>query len=401
MANERSDVSICVKYLVFFFNVFFWVIGGLMIAVGLYARLEKTAYQEFFSDILTDPAFALIIVGCVMFILGFSGCIGALRENICLLKFFSVFLAIIFFLQLSLAVAAFVFQDKMEQVIVDKLRVAIKNYRDNYDLQNLIDGVQTEFKCCGGRTINDWDQNIYFNCSSPGSESCGVPFSCCKEDTINRQCGYKIRKKGVSSSDRSSKIYTKGCVDSVKDWFKENLIIIGGVAVGVALLQGKSRAISKTHSRYHFENLGMLWLGMMKNLFCGLGYLWLGIPVVWDTCGLGYLWLGIPVAWDTCGLGYLWLGIPVAWDACGLGCLWLGIPMVWDTCGLGYLWLGIPVAWDTCGDTWGIPVAWDTCGLGYLWLGGYLWIMGICFANSLMSDIKMQKKRWNRDYPSH
>jgi len=65
------------------------VIGGLMIAIGLYARLEKTAYQEFFSDILTDPAFALIIVGCVMFILGFSGCIGALRENICLLKFVS------------------------------------------------------------------------------------------------------------------------------------------------------------------------------------------------------------------------------------------------------------------------------------------------------------------------
>ena len=60
-----------------------------MISIGLYARFEKTAYQEFFSDILTDPAFALIIVGCVMFILGFSGCIGALRENICLLKFVS------------------------------------------------------------------------------------------------------------------------------------------------------------------------------------------------------------------------------------------------------------------------------------------------------------------------
>ncbi|XP_031567261.1 tetraspanin-17-like [Actinia tenebrosa] len=236
MPRERSEVSLCVKYLLFFFNVFFWLIGGLMISIGLYARFEKTAYQEFFSDVLTDPAFALIIVGAIMFILGFSGCIGALRENICLLKFFSIFLAIIFFLQLSLGVAAFVFQDKVEEVIVDKLQVAIKKYRDNYDLQNLIDGVQQEFKCCGGKDVDDWDQNIYFNCSSPGSESCGVPFSCCKEDIINRQCGYKIRLE-KSTSKRGQVIYTTVCVEAVKTWFKENMIIIGGAAVGVALLQ--------------------------------------------------------------------------------------------------------------------------------------------------------------------
>lgn len=65
------------------------LIGGLTVAVGLYARLIKTAYQDFFSDISMDPAFALIIVGGIMFILGFTGCIGALRENVCLLKFVS------------------------------------------------------------------------------------------------------------------------------------------------------------------------------------------------------------------------------------------------------------------------------------------------------------------------
>lgn len=37
-----------------------------------------------------------------------------------------------------------------------------------------------QFKCCGGKNTNDWDQNIYFNCTSPGNEACGVPFSCCK-----------------------------------------------------------------------------------------------------------------------------------------------------------------------------------------------------------------------------
>ena len=64
-------------------------------AVGIYARLEKSKYQSFFDDIVLDPAFVLIVVGGIMFILGFTGCIGALRENICLLKFVSNWLALI------------------------------------------------------------------------------------------------------------------------------------------------------------------------------------------------------------------------------------------------------------------------------------------------------------------
>jgi hypothetical protein len=35
--------------------------------------------------------------------------------------------------------------------------------------------------CCGVEFYQDWELNMYFNCSSPGIEACGVPSSCCKK----------------------------------------------------------------------------------------------------------------------------------------------------------------------------------------------------------------------------
>lgn len=44
-----------------------------------------------------------------------------------------------------------------------------------------------QLQCCGIESPDDWDQNVYFNCSSKsvGSrEACGVPFSCCKNKVL-------------------------------------------------------------------------------------------------------------------------------------------------------------------------------------------------------------------------
>ncbi|KAK2519937.1 Tspan5 [Columba guinea] len=283
---KGPEVSCCIKYFIFGFNVIFWgVLSGLFLkeipmlcyeydleglhkiannhkqqstfdikigrflgiaflGIGLWAWNEKGVLSNISS--ITDlggfdPVWLFLVVGGVMFILGFAGCIGALRENTFLLKFFSVFLGIIFFLELTAGVLAFVFKDWIKDQLYFFINNNIRAYRDDIDLQNLIDFTQEYWQCCGAFGADDWNLNIYFNCtdSNASRERCGVPFSCCTkdpaEDVINTQCGYDARQK--PEVDQQIVIYTKGCVPQFEKWLQDNLTIVAGIFIGIALLQ--------------------------------------------------------------------------------------------------------------------------------------------------------------------
>uniref|UniRef100_A0A8C5JTB6 Tetraspanin-33 n=1 Tax=Junco hyemalis TaxID=40217 RepID=A0A8C5JTB6_JUNHY len=180
LGDDFSFVSPVAKYVLFFFNLLFWMISMVMVAVGVYARLLKHA-EAAMACLAVDPAILLIVVGVLTFLITFCGCVGSLRENICLLQVFSVCLTIIFLLQLAAGALGFVFSDKAREKVSELINGAIVHYRDDLDLQNLIDFGQKEFSCCGGVSYKDWSQNMYFNCTAtnPSRERCSVPFSCC------------------------------------------------------------------------------------------------------------------------------------------------------------------------------------------------------------------------------
>jgi len=58
-----------------------------MLGIGLWAWTEKDMFQNLskLSQIPLDPALLLILAGALIFVIGFTGCIGALRENTFLL----------------------------------------------------------------------------------------------------------------------------------------------------------------------------------------------------------------------------------------------------------------------------------------------------------------------------
>lgn len=138
--NNFTYVSSCVKYMIFLLNFIFWVsfsndattfassfgalliikicgsesskstfsknkygvdvdvfkqlFGGLLIGVGLYAFYDKwqatgSIRVENVYDVVLNISLVMVIAGGVVFIVSFAGCVGALRENTCLLKFVS------------------------------------------------------------------------------------------------------------------------------------------------------------------------------------------------------------------------------------------------------------------------------------------------------------------------
>nr|CAD7426477.1 unnamed protein product [Timema monikensis] len=124
--------------------------GGLLIGVGLYAFVDKwqatgLVKVETIYDVVLNISLVMVIAGGVIFVVSFAGCVGALRENTCLLKFYSLCLLIFFLLEMAIAIMGFVFPHTMQSVLeesfTDKI---IQTYREDADLQNLIDFAQQE-----------------------------------------------------------------------------------------------------------------------------------------------------------------------------------------------------------------------------------------------------------------
>lgn len=77
--------------------IYLQLFGGLLIGIGTYAFLDKwpditngLIKVETIYDVVLNISLVFILAGGVVFIVSFSGFVGALRENTCLLKFVSI-----------------------------------------------------------------------------------------------------------------------------------------------------------------------------------------------------------------------------------------------------------------------------------------------------------------------
>lgn len=251
MSDDQEEeletyVSRFVKFSLCFFNFLMWIFGLFLISIGIWATVEEQRYSTGTSSAArayVDISIGIIIVGIIVFLIPLVGFLGAIRENVILLRIFGVIIGIIVGVEVLIVILLFVFWDRLMALLDLLIKKTVAGYQDDIDFRFILDFLQDLLNCCGASGYRDWDMNIYFNCSStnPSLQRCAVPYSCCKTNyritnTIeNYMCGFGAQTLTVVTA--SSRIYTKGCVQALTDTFRQNAYTIGGILIAIALCQ--------------------------------------------------------------------------------------------------------------------------------------------------------------------
>uniref|UniRef100_A0AAY5LBG7 Tetraspanin n=1 Tax=Esox lucius TaxID=8010 RepID=A0AAY5LBG7_ESOLU len=219
-------------------NLLFTVLGLVVLAVGLWGLINKESFaQEKIGQIATDPMLVFVALGLLLSTLCLSGCVGALRENCCLLRVFSAAVLVLVTAQTLVAIVAYTLQGQIEGYLRSGMLVAMARYQDDLDLRFITDEIQIGLQCCGADNYRDWEINMYYNCSAPGVLSCGVPATCCvdplENGTVwNSQCG--VGAQQLDEFSAQSVIFLGGCLGGMSRWIEQHAGLIG--AVGIVLL---------------------------------------------------------------------------------------------------------------------------------------------------------------------
>ncbi|XP_076750280.1 CD63 antigen [Xylocopa sonorina] len=208
----------CVKYLTFFFNLVFAITGIVFIAVGTVILASYSDYNNFMDRWFFAGPVLMIVVGAIVFIVSFFGCCGTVKENHCMIITFSVLLLLIFALELGAGIAGYMLRGEVHAMVENRLNTTMEKYSTNNSIRKSWDIVQHDLKCCGMTGANDW--------AHAGFVKNIVPISCCKEVPEGSEC-----------DSNSIYVYSYGCMESLQSAIEHNVLILGSVGIGIALIQ--------------------------------------------------------------------------------------------------------------------------------------------------------------------
>ncbi|KAM5256355.1 leukocyte surface antigen CD53 isoform 1-T1 [Ctenodactylus gundi] len=100
------------KYVLFFFNLLFWLCGCCILGFGIYFLVHDYFGVLFHTLPFLTLGNVLVIVGSIVMVVAFLGCMGSIKENKCLLISFFALLLIILLAEVILAILLFVYEQK-------------------------------------------------------------------------------------------------------------------------------------------------------------------------------------------------------------------------------------------------------------------------------------------------
>lgn len=197
----------------FAFNFLFWLLGCVILGIGIWIKVDPTTIsdlakedaqlQKFFDELHTANyesfgAYVLIAVGSIIMVIGFLGCCGAIRESQCMLVLFFVFLALIFIALLVCGIYVIIAKDRVKTKISEVLKKEIQDVKNgDANAKTFMKYIQDKFECCGA------DMGIL--------------------------------DYGTSTENQCNLLNTyKPCTPIMYQKLTQNIVIIAGVAIGIA-----------------------------------------------------------------------------------------------------------------------------------------------------------------------
>ncbi|XP_053259898.1 tetraspanin-9 isoform X2 [Podarcis raffonei] len=201
-----------------------------LLGVGIWLSVSQGNFATFSPSFPSLSAANLVIaIGTIIMVTGFLGCLGAIKENKCLLLSFFIVLLIILLAELILLILFFVYMDKVNENAKQDLKEGLKLYNteNNVGLKNAWNIIQAEMHCCGVTDYKDWYLVLGENT---------VPDRCCIENS--EDCG--------RNSTNMNLVWKTGCYEKVKMWFDGNKHILGTAGMCILIMQILGMAFSMT-----------------------------------------------------------------------------------------------------------------------------------------------------------
>jgi len=260
----------CAKYVLCLFNFVFFVVGSVVLCIGVWLAVDKTSFihltkfsqthldqgVQFDNQVkgiireLTEPtvieqgAYILIAAGAFIFIISFLGYCGAIKESRVLLTAYGLFIIIIAVLQIAAIVLATFYIPQAEEKTKDFFQHTIRKYYTTKNRRDAVtlswDFMQAELECCGVESYEDFEKATEFvKYNREEGKGQIIPESCCILDDSDRAKELFIAKdKNCLTTPTIQNSYmSTGCYEKVKNKLISNLTIVIGVACGVLALQ--------------------------------------------------------------------------------------------------------------------------------------------------------------------
>ncbi|XP_062388193.1 tetraspanin-9 [Sardina pilchardus] len=206
----------CVKYLMFIFNLIFWLGGCGLFGVGVWLSFKQSEISALpLSFPSLSAANLLLVAGGITMVTGFLGCLGALKEQRCLLMTFFVILLILVLTEVTLAVTVHFKEEELNEKAQADLLKGMENYKNDERLKLSWDTVQKMFKCCGVTKEEDWHKVM----GEPV-----LPDSCCQSgDRCDADNDYRWKEP---------------CYKKARDWLIENItsVLVFGICIVIVQL---------------------------------------------------------------------------------------------------------------------------------------------------------------------